>query len=261
MIETHVHFNTTSRGFGEPAQVQAMLERATQVGVTDFVIVGFDRESSERAVKLAESDTRLWATIGIHPHDAKEWDSETEAHLRTYLSHPRVVAYGEIGLDFYRDLSPRDTQDRVFRAQLGLAREGNLPVVIHARDAYDEVIAVLLEEARGLKIILHCFAGEQKHADIAQENGWYLGVDGPITYKKNDALRAIIATYPSSLLLLETDAPYLTPEPHRGSKNPNEPAYLPHICARIASIRGESVSRVESYTTENAQRVFRFSQN
>jgi TatD DNase family protein len=258
IIETHVHFNSTTRDFGTPSNIQAMTRRATEAGVTDFVIVGFDLASSLRAVKLAESDPRFWATIGIHPHDAKDWNTKTEQELRPLLTHPRVVAYGEIGLDFYRDLSPRDTQDKVFRAQLALAREGNLPVVIHARDAYDEVIAVLLEDAKGLEIILHCFAGNQDHADIAKENGWYLGVDGPITYKKNDDLRAIFATHPSDKILLETDAPYLTPEPHRGSKSPNEPAHLTHICAKIADIRGESVAKVAAYTTENALRVFRF---
>jgi TatD DNase family protein len=258
IIETHVHFNSTSRDFGTPANINAMTARATQAGVTDFVIVGFDLASSLRAVKLAESDPRFWATIGVHPHDAKDWNAESEAKLRPLLTHPRVVAYGEIGLDYYRDLSPRDTQDKVFRAQLALAREGNLPVVIHARDAYDDVIKVLEEDAQGLKIILHCFAGDQVQADRAAQNGWYLGVDGPITYKKNDDLRAIFATYPSDKILLETDAPYLTPEPHRGSKSPNEPAYLVPICAKVAEIRKETPEMVAKYTTENALRVFRF---
>ncbi|MBB6050947.1 TatD family hydrolase [Armatimonas rosea] len=251
MIETHVHFNNDTLERDLPG----VLRRATEAGVTDFIVVGFDEASSAKAVALAEKDTRIWAVVGVHPHDAKSWSEATAARLRRWATNPRVRAIGEIGLDFYRDLSPRDLQYAAFRAQLALAREVQLPVVIHCRDAYDECLALLENEAADIPLIIHCFAGELRHAETCWKHGWYLGVDGPVTYKKNDALREIVKATPAELLLLETDAPYLSPEPFRG-KFPNEPCRLTHIRDTIAALRGISPTDLDALTTANARRAF-----
>lgn len=251
MIETHVHFNNETLERDLPG----VLQRATEAGVTDFVVVGFDEASSERAVALAESDPRIWAVVGVHPHDAKHWSPRVGERLKHWAAHEKVVAIGEIGLDFYRDLSPRDTQYAAFREQLALARAVQLPVVIHCRDAYDECLELLENEASGVSLIVHCFAGEYRHAEVCWRNGWFLGVDGPVTYKKNDALREIVRDTPEALLLLETDAPYLSPEPFRG-KFPNEPARLTHIRDAVAKARGATSEQVTTLTAANARRAF-----
>lgn len=251
MIETHVHFNNETL----ERDLNGVLNRATQAGVTDFIVVGFDAASSAKAVALAEREPRLWAVVGVHPHDAQHYGTATEERLRAWATNPKVLAIGEIGLDFYRDLSPRESQYAPFRAQLALAREVGLPVVIHCRDAYDECLPLLEAEAEGLTVILHCFAGERRHAEVCWERGWFLGVDGPVTYKKNDALRELVRDTPASLLLLETDAPYLSPEPLRG-KFPNEPERLVYIRDAIATVRGETPEQVATQTTANARRAF-----
>lgn len=251
MVETHVHFNNPLL----EQDLTGVLNRATQAGVTDFIVVGFDAASSAKAVALTEGQPRLWAVVGVHPHEAQHYDSVTEAQLRAWATLPRVVAIGEIGLDFYRDLSPREAQYTAFRAQLALAREVGLPVVIHCREAYDECIPLLEAEAQGMTVVLHCFAGERHHAEVCWERGWYLGVDGPVTYKKNEALRQLVRETPAELLLLETDAPYLSPEPFRG-KFPNEPSRLCYIRDTIAQVRGESAEAVDAQTTRNARRAF-----
>ncbi len=253
MIDTHVHFN--GKDLGDPAILPSVLERAKFAGVHGFVVVGYDLASSERAVTLAASDPRMWATVGVHPHDAAHYLPGTESRLRELAAHERTVAVGEIGLDFYRDLSPRDDQERVFRAQIAVARAANLPIVIHCRDAYPETLAVLEAEAGGIGVILHCFAGDMGDAERALSRGWFLGVGGTVTYKKNDALRDIVRAAPRASLLLETDAPYLSPEPLRG-KFPNEPARVALVAQRIAAVRGESGETVVSYTTDNAARAF-----
>ncbi|MGC4046533.1 MAG: TatD family hydrolase [Armatimonas sp.] len=251
MIDTHIHFNSKALS----SVWREALSRAENAGVKACIVVGYDLASSERAVALAETDTRLYATVGIHPHDAEHWNADSEKKLSTYLEHPRVVALGEIGLDFYRDLSPRDAQYAAFSAQLTLAKEKNLPVVIHCRDAYDEALEVLEAEAGGLNVVLHCFGGNLEQAKRAWSHGWYIGVDGPVTFKKNEALREIIAACPPELLVLETDCPWLAPEPFRG-KFPNEPAWLPHVAEAVARTRGTSVTELDALTTANAQRLF-----
>lgn len=251
MIDTHVHLNGKDLGSDLPG----VLARAEAAGVDTFVVVGYDLASSEKAVRLAEGDARIFATVGIHPHDAVSYDAGAETTLRDWTANPRVVAIGEIGLDFYRDLSPRPAQYEAFRAQLRLAAETGLPVVIHCRDAYPETMDLLEAEAGDTPLILHCFAGDVCHAERAWQRGWFLGVGGTLTYKKNDVLRAIVRDAPRQSLLLETDAPYLSPEPLRG-KFPNEPARVALVAERVAEVRGETVAAVIEYTDENARRVF-----
>jgi TatD DNase family protein len=251
VIDTHIHFNSRALA----GSWREALARAEKAGVQQAINVGYDLASSARAVALAESDPRLFATVGIHPHDATSWNAEAARKITDWLDHPRVVALGEIGLDFYRDLSPREAQYATFSAQLSIAKEKNAPVVIHCRDAYDEAIEVLEKEAGELCIVLHCFGGNLTQAERVWKNGWYIGVDGPVTYKKNDELREIIAACPDERLVLETDCPWLTPEPHRG-KFPNEPAHLTHVAEVVAQVRGTSVAELDVVTTDNARRLF-----
>ena len=251
LIDTHVHLNNRDLERDLPG----VLARADGAGVKEFVVVGYDAASSEKAVRLAEEVARLWAVVGIHPHDAKNWNGETEADLREMAQNPRVVAIGEIGLDFYRDLSPRPLQYEAFRAQIALARETNLPIVIHCRDAYPETLPLLEEEAQNIPLVLHCFAGNESEAERAWKNNWYLGVGGTVTYKKNEALREIVKNTPRELLLLETDAPYLSPEPLRG-KFPNEPARVAVVARFVADLRNETLDDLTDTTTRNARRIF-----
>ena len=250
MIDTHVHLNNTDLS----RDLDGVIARAEGVGVSEFVVVGWNTVSSHEALTLARRDARVWAVVGTHPHDAKAWSEATAQTLTEWAADPRVVAIGEIGLDFYRDLSPRPDQYAAFHAQLALARAANLPIVIHCRDAYDELIPLLESAAPTAPVVLHCFAGDRAHAEVAWRNGWFLGVGGTVTYKKNDALREIVRDTPQALILLETDAPYLSPEPFRGKTN--EPARLPLVAACIAQVRGETGESVAAYTVSNTRRAF-----
>lgn len=251
LIDTHVHLNNREL----LADLPGVLERADAAGVGTHIVVGYDMPSSQKAVELAAQDSRIFAVVGVHPHEAKRWDANASARLREWAANPRVVAIGEIGLDFYRDLSPRDLQQQAFLAQIALAREVNLPIVIHCRDAYEETLAILEAEAVGMTVDMHCFLGDATHAERLFRQGWYIGIDGPITYKKNDWLRDIVRDAPRDRIVLETDAPYLSPEPLR-SKHPNEPARVALVAQRVAEVRGDLVSEVTGYTADNARRLF-----
>ena len=237
MIDTHVHLNT------EPLfnHWRDVCDKAARAGVRQCVVVGFDSSSSKRAVTIAESDTRCFAVIGLHPHVATDWNANCETELRKLATSERVVAIGEIGLDFYtgknneRTLAPVAVQEVAFRGQIALARELGLPIVIHCREAYPETLAILEAESAGMTVILHCFAGNADEAKRAEAHGFYIGVGGTLTYKKNTELQAIVSSYPPELILLETDAPYLIPEPNRG-KFPNLPEYLPHVAEKLAAL-------------------------
>lgn len=256
MIETHVHFNIAPLS-DDPG---ACADRAAEAGVSDCVVVGFDVASSETAVRQAESHPRIWAVVGVHPQGAAAWDDAAARRLRDWAAHPRVLAIGEIGIDTYRDHAPLPLQRAVFREQLDLARECGLPVVLHCRssedhDATQDVLDLLEERDALAGSMVHCFSGTPDQARRIWEAGGYLGIDGPVTYKKNDTLRRIVADAPATCLLLETDAPYLSPEPLRG-RFPNEPARLTHIAAAVAAARGESLADVDRQTTANACRAF-----
>jgi TatD DNase family protein len=257
MIDTHVHLNSDTLY----ADWRGVCNRAEAVAVSRFVVIGYDLASSARAIEIAESDERCFAVVGIHPHEAERWSESIATQLRHWAKHHRVVAIGEIGLDFYtgqnneRHLAPRSLQETVFRAQLHIAADTGLPVVIHCREAEEETLAVLEEAAGPTPVLLHCFAGTMAHADRAFARGWYIGVGGTVTYKKNDALRDIVRSAPDDLLLLETDAPYLSPEPLR-SRFPNEPQRIPLIAERIATVRDKTVDSVSVSTDANARRIF-----
>ena len=247
--DTHCHLNHPDLY----AEWQAALFRAQQSGVERLLLVGYDLESSRRAVELATQSDALYAAVGIHPHDAAQCDADALATLRDLAQQPRVVAIGEIGLDFYRDLSPRAAQYEAFHAQMHLTQSLGLPVILHCRDAYDELLRVLAEypTVRG---VLHCFSGTEAHAQRGLELGYSLGIGGVITFKSAEPLRAIVRAMPRDRLLLETDAPYLAPHPYRGKRN--EPAYLPLIAQQVAALWEVSLETLSALTEANVARLF-----
>jgi TatD DNase family protein len=252
LIDSHCHPFMADFDPDRPA----MLERAGQAGVTAIIAVGYDLESSRQAVALAEASAGVFACVAIHPHHAADVSPASLDRLKTLARHPRVVAIGETGLDFYRNLSPRDAQDAAFRAHLRLARELALPLVVHDRDAHDEVMALLCEEADGLPaVILHCFSGDLAMAEAAWARGYYTSLAGPLTYKNAAALREVAKAAPRERVLIETDAPYLSPEPFRGRRN--EPAMVRRVAEALAELWKADPDAVARLTAENAARAFR----
>jgi TatD DNase family protein len=263
LIETHAHLDSP-RFAGDCEQVVA---RAVERGVAQVITVGTSIESSRAAIALVERHRLLYATVGVHPHDSAGFGPQALEALAVLASHPKVVAIGEIGIDYYRNYAPRVDQHAAFEMQLALASEVGKPVVVHIRDrpgeksAYEAVVAGLEEWKRGaageteaLPGVLHCYSGDLDTAHRALDMGFYIGVDGPVTYPNAGELRALVAQLPLGRLLLETDCPYLAPQPRRGQRN--EPAFLPYIAERLAQVCGVPLGEVARTTTANARRLF-----
>jgi len=253
MIDSHCHLDFPQFD-GDRDEV---LVRAVDSGVAGVINPGTDLESSRRAVALAETYDNVYAAVGVHPHDASTLDHQTLTELRQLADHPKVVAFGEIGLDYYRDLSPRVQQRTAFEAQLTLAADLGLPVIIHQRESAIDVMAALRSWAEGghSGCVLHAFSGDQAMADEAISLGFYIGVGGPLTFKNARQLPAIIPHLPLDCLVIETDAPYLAPHPYRGKRN--EPAYLVLVAERLAQLCGLSLNALSRHVTENTLRLFR----
>ncbi len=253
LADTHAHLD-----FGQfDADREDVWARAQSAGVRWLINPGADLPSSRRAVALAEGHAGIFAAVGIHPHEATSCDAAALAELRRLAGSRKVVAIGEIGLDFYRDLSPRPAQRQALRDQLELAVALRLLVIIHDRDAHAETLAVLREFAARLPAppgVLHAFAGDAEMAAAVLDLGFYLAVGGPITYPNARQAPALLAGVPLDRLLLETDCPYLAPQRQRGQRN--EPAYVPLIAARLAEILHISAARVAEQTTSNARTLF-----
>jgi TatD DNase family protein len=237
---------------------EMVLQRAVDAGVEWIVDVGADLASSRRADKLAAREPRIWAAVGIHPHDAATVNRVALAELRALAQAPRVVAIGEIGLDYYRDLSPRAQQREAFEAQLALARELGLPVIVHDREAHGETLAILREVRRqagaGLRGVMHCFSGDLELAREVLNLGFYVGIAGPVTYPRATPLADVARLVPLERLLVETDCPYLAPQARRGARN--EPAFVRFVAERVAEVRGLSAEEVGRVTSENARALF-----
>jgi TatD DNase family protein len=249
LIDTHCHL-------ADPAYAPdraEVLDRAWEAGVARVVVIGESRENAEAAVTMASAEPRLIATAGIHPHEARAWNSESEAWLRDILRNPRVVAVGETGLDFHYDHSPRSDQYRAFEAQLALAVEFRKPAIIHAREADDDVAAVLAAHPE-VTAILHSFSSGRGLLRAGLVLRHYVSFSGMVTFKSWRLDDAILET-PLDRLLLETDGPYLAPVPYRGKRN--EPAFVRQVAERVAVVRGMSVEELIAATGENAGRVFR----
>ena len=250
LIDSHAHiyYRDYAGGFDD------MLKRAEDAGVMAIVVVGTDIESSRESVELAEKYPQLYAAVGIHPHDAGRVTSACYDVIKALaVSSSKVVAIGEIGLDFYRDRSPRDLQEIVFRHFLQIAAELHKPVIIHDRDAHDRVITIMREETvrRG---VLHCFSGDVTLASEAAALGFYISIPGTITYPGNQSLRDVVQAVSIDRMLVETDCPYLTPVPHRGKRN--EPAYVQLAAEKLAEVKGLTVEDVARITTKNASDLF-----
>jgi len=252
LIDTHAHID----GKEFQTDLDALLERAVATGVSRMITVGTDIESSRKACELTNLHDEIYCSVGVHPHDAVRVTEKCYAIIRQLaIETPKNVAIGEIGLDFYRDRSPRDMQEDVFRRFLIMASELSLPVIIHDRDAHEQILRILREEkSRGLRGVLHCFSGDLEMARECVDLGFHLSIPGTITYPTNDKLRSVVRGIRMENLLLETDCPYLSPVPFRGKRN--EPSYLKITAEKVAELKGLSLEDVARITTLNAETLF-----
>jgi TatD DNase family protein len=254
LIDSHAHI----QGKEYSGEVEAVIERARAAGIEKIIAVGGagDMSSNTDAIALAESFANVYATVGMHPHDAKDVGEDELRALRELTAHGKVVAIGETGLDYYYNHSPREVQRRVFKQFIRLARETRLPIVVHERDAAQEAGELLRAEGGGeLRGVIHCFTGNYEAARAYLDLGFYLSFTGIITFKKAEPLRDVVRKIPLDRMLVETDAPYLTPVPHRGRRN--EPAYVRLVAETAANVRGITVEEVGRITSANAQNLFK----
>jgi TatD DNase family protein len=252
LFDTHAHLH-----FPEFAgDLDAVLARARAAGVRRMVTIGTDVATSRAAAALAAREPDVWAAVGIHPHEAADADEAALTEIESLASAPGVVAIGETGLDFFRDRSPREAQTRAFTAQVALARRLGKPVLVHCRDAHAETLALLAADGpleRGG--IMHCFSGDVALARRCIELGLLVSLAGPVTYPKPGALPDVARAIPADRLVVETDCPFLPPQPYRGQRN--EPAYLAITAARVAELRGEPLADLARRMSENARALFR----
>jgi TatD DNase family protein len=257
LIDSHTHLDMPHFD----ADRDAVIARARDAGVAAVLTLGVDRHSSQRAVTLAQQHGGVFAAVGIHPHEAKHATPEDYKMLmglaRKRELH-RIVAWGEIGLDYHYDHSPRDVQQREFRRQIRIARELDLPVCIHSREAHDDVLTILDEEhAIDAGVVMHCFSGDELVARRCLDLGFYISFAGPVTFTNARKLPTIVPLIPDERLLIETDAPYLSPHPWRGREHRNEPARVAIIAARLAELKGIGVEDVGQRVTENFKTLFK----
>ncbi len=253
LIDTHAHLD-----FSEfDADRQKVITRAQEAGVEIIVNAGAGLEASQAGVALAETYPQVYAAVGVHPHEATTLNEDVLAELRVLARHPRVVAIGEIGLDYYRDLSPRPVQRQAFQQQLALASEVGKPIIVHDREAHQDVMNMLrqwVRESHQPVGVMHCFSGDLAMAREVIEMGFYVSIPGPVTFTNARRLPELVRALPLERLLIETDCPYLTPHPHRGKRN--EPAYVRLVAEAIAQIRGIPLEQVAHITTTNARALF-----
>lgn len=253
LVDTHCHLDMIDDG----KDVQTVIHRAIAAGVKKIITIGIDLESSRRATELARQFQEVWATVGMHPHNATECDAETYRHIRLLANSPRnkVVGYGEIGLDFAKEYSPREVQLNNFAAQLDMATELNLPVIIHDREAHAETMEILSAHAPfPAGGVMHCFSGDLQLAGRIIDLGLYISLPGIVTFKNSLMMQEVAREIPLENMILETDGPFLAPVPYRGKTN--KPEYLIHTAQKIADLRGITLEEVARQTTSNAARLF-----
>lgn len=250
MIDTHCHLSYAPL----LEQIDAVLDRADSAGVRHMLAIGTRLRDCEISRDLASRYPQISCAVGIHPHHAEETSDEELEQVIAMIASESVVAAGEMGLDYHYDFSPRQRQREVFERQLAAAQAAGKPVVLHSRESVDDSLAVLKSAGR-VEGVFHCFTGNMGEARRILDAGFYLGFTGIITFKNTGYLREIVQMVPADRLLLETDAPFLAPEPHRRQKN-NEPSLIPHTFAKAAEVRGETTERVVEQTTVNAVRLF-----
>lgn len=252
LIDTHAHLN--DRKFEK--DFEGVIKRAKASDVNKIINIGYDLPSSLKAVEQAENHEMLFAAVGVHPHDAKDADETVFEELYNLCRNSRkVVAVGEIGLDYYRNLSSKEVQKKVFVYQINLAKQVNLPIVVHDRDAHGDTLKILKDEPAGrIGGVLHCFSGSWEMAKDCIDMGFYISIAGPVTFSNARRLQEVAKNIPLERLLIETDCPYLTPQPHRGKRN--EPAYVIHVAEKIAELKGISYETLADATTKNAEELF-----
>ena len=250
LIDSHAHIQLDKFDTDRVA----VLERAQEAGVHAMMVIGFDLETSRGAIALAEKYDQIYATVGMHPHDATNLDDETIHIFRDLAAHPKVLGLGEMGLDYYRDLSPRPIQKAAFERQLDLAEELDLPIVIHNREAYHDILPILQARRGKVRGVMHCFSGDVEIMHQSLALGFYIGIGGPVTYRKSDALQEVAQKVPADALLVETDCPWLAPQFRRGKRN--EPAYVRATAEKIAELRGISLEEIGEVTTQNFEELF-----
>ena len=251
LIDSHCHLQSLT-----PDEREAALDEARERGVGGFLVPATRLDEADEILDLCRRHVDVWCALGVHPHEADSWTPGDGGRLADLLAEPSVLAVGECGLDFHYDNAPRPTQIAVFRRQMELALEMDLPVVVHNRDSDEAMLeAVLRDELADLRADFHSFAGSLEMARALIERAFYLGVTGMVTFRKADNIRAILAAIPADRLLIETDTPYLAPVPYRGK--PNRPAYVVEVAEKVAELGGETVAGVAQRTSDNFRRLFR----
>ncbi len=250
MIDTHCHLEMDA--FNDDRE--SVIKRAREAGNEALITVGSDIKGCKGAVGLAEKYDFIYATVGMHPHDAKDLTEDAFTQIREWSEHIKVVAIGEIGLDYHYDLSPREIQREAFEKQLNYAKEIDLPVVVHSREAKKDTLRIL-ESSGVTRGVMHCFSGDKEMAEKAMALGFFVSIAGPVTFRNARKLQEVARAIPDGHLLIETDAPYLTPEPFRGKRN--EPAFVVHTARFLAELRGVSFEDIERITSLNAKRLFK----
>ncbi|MGM8365525.1 TatD family hydrolase [Virgibacillus sp. W0181] len=251
LFDTHVHLN--ARQFKEDRD--ETIQRAFDAGVKYMVVVGFDAETIPLAIDIAEQYETIYAAVGWHPVDAIDFTDDYLTWLKELASHPKVVALGEMGLDYHWDTSPKDTQKEVFRKQIKLAKQLDMPVIIHNRKATEDIIAILQEEdAAQVGGIMHCYNDSVEYVQACLDMNFYISLGGPVTFKNAKEPKEVAKIVPLDRLLIETDAPYLAPHPNRGKRN--EPAYVKLVAEQIAQLREMDLNEISRITTTNALTLF-----
>ena len=231
-----------------------VIARAAAAGVSLIVNIGADMDSSARSIALSEKYSCVYAAVGMHPHDAKEMREQDYSRIESWAAHPKVVAIGEIGLDYHYDLSPRPVQREVFWRQLDIVRKTGKPFIVNEREAHADTLSIIKTAARDLQGVFHCFSGSVETAREYLNMGFYISVAGPVTFPKSIKTKEVARFIPLDRLLVETDSPYLTPQPYRGKRN--EPAYVRIVAEEIAALRNISVAELAAATTRNVRQLF-----
>lgn len=254
LIDSHAHLDDSRFDRDRDKLIKSLKELEVDLVINP----GADLNSSIKAVSLSEKYDNIYAAVGVHPHSAKEMDESTIEILKSFTNREKVIAIGEIGLDYYYDNSPRDIQQKRFIEQLNLAKEVDLPVIIHTREATKDTFHILKEAQDGnLEGVMHCFSGSVEMAMEYIKLGFYISLAGPVTFKNARVSKEVAKAVPLDKLMIETDAPYLTPEPYRGKRN--EPFYVRYVAGTIAELRGISFEEVAKQTSENTKKLFRIS--
>ena len=249
IFDAHAHYDDHAFDADRDELLSSMAEK----GVGYILNSGSDIPSSEASVELAGLYPFVYAAVGVHPHEAKTWNGEAEERLKELLNAPKVVALGEIGLDYHYDLSPRDVQKAVFRRQLEIACEKNIPVVIHEREALGDTLEII-KDFPAVRGMFHCFSGSPETAAELVKKGWYISLGGAVTFKNAKKPPAVLASVPEDRLLVETDCPYMAPVPHRGKRN--DSSLISYVLQKAEEVRGISAKEIETRTCENALRLF-----